>query len=409
MFFQNNENLNEEIAYISKMFFNLFKIPIYFLNSNNELIFSFENEHCNNPIANNNENFVKLFTNINSKLPVIKSTIYLENYISVNLIKGDVFLGKFIVGPTIFYNATEETINKLLLANKIQMHYKIDLVKFYSSLKVIDFTNLVNIGGLLYYCIYNSMLEPLIIIENNSSIINLEKQINTQNNKVLSSNRENTVFHHSITYEKNIFESIRQGDKKSLLYYINSDPQGEPGVLSSNPLRSKKNLEICIITLATRAAIDGGLEPELAYSLSDSYIQALDITENINDLEYLKVKALCDFTDKVNKIKEFKYPKAIYLCQNYISKHLYENITLSEVAEALGLNKKYLSSLFSKTLNITLTQYVQMQKIKEAKFLLASTNYSILNICELLKFHDQSHFTKVFKKFVGITPKKFIG
>jgi AraC-like DNA-binding protein len=126
-------------------------------------------------------------------------------------------------------------------------------------------------------------------------------------------------------------------------------------------------------------------------------------------VEYLKVKSLCDFAEKVNKIKEFKFPKAIYLCQNYISKHLYENITLSEVAEALGLSKKYLSSLFSKTLNITLTQYIQMQKIEEAKFLLASTNYSILTICELLKFHDQSHFTKVFKKFAGITPKKFIG
>jgi len=398
----------EEIEFISKLIFDILKIPIYFLDKNNNLIFSFEHKYNNNPLINNKEVFTEIFLNDNScNFPIIKSTKYLENYFAINLNKRNAFLGKFIVGPSIFSSINEETINKIILVNNIQINHKIDLIKFYSSLKVMDYSHLVNASVLLYYCIYNKMIEPSTVIEKNSSIKDLEAKMKSISNKILLKNRENAIFHHSLAYEKNIFESVKRGDKKNLLQYINANPQGEPGTLSINPLRSKKNLIICIITLATRAAMDGGLDPELAYSLSDAYIQSLESLESLSELENLKNKALCDFASKVHKIKEFKYPKTIFLCQNYISKHLYENITLSDIADFLGLSKKYLSGLFSKSLGITLTEYIQKQKIEEAKFLLTSTNYSIVYISELLKFHDQSHFTKIFKKFTGLTPKKY--
>lgn len=398
----------EEIKFISKLIFDILKIPIYFLDKNNNLIFSFEHKYNNNPLLNNKEIFTELFHNDNKhSFPIIKSTKCLENYFAINLNKDNTFLGKFIVGPSVFSSVNEETINKIILVNNIQINYKFDLIRFYSSLKVMDYSHLVNASVLLYYCIYNRMIEPSTVIEKNSSIKNLDKKIKSSTNKVLLKNRENSIFHHSLTYEKNIFESIKRGDKKDLLQYINANPQGEPGTLSINPLRSKKNLIICVITLATRASMDGGLDPELAYSLSDAYIQNLEGLESLNELENLKNKALCDFADKVHKIKEFKYPKTIFLCQEYISKHLYEYLTLSNIAASLGISKKYLSGLFSKNLGITLTEYIQKQKIEEAKFLLTSTNYSIVYICELLKFNDQSHFTKIFKKFTGLTPKKY--
>lgn len=408
MFFQNNAGISEEIEFISKIIFDILKIPVYFLDQNNNLIISFKHKYNNNPLLDNEKTFSELFSNSNNcDLPIIKSTKYLENYFAINLKKANTFLGKFIVGPSVFYPINEETINKLILINNIKINYKIDLIKFYSSLKVIDYTHLVNASLLLHYCIYNKIVDPSIVIELNSSMKDLEEKITNSSNKILSENHKNLIFHNSLAYEKNIFNSIKQGDKEGLLHHINSNPQGEPGTLSINPLRNKKNLIICIITLATRAAIDGGLEPELAYSLSDTYIQCLEGFENIYSLENLKIKALCDFADKVHKIKKFKYPKTIFLCQNYISKHLYENITLSNIADFFGLSKKYLSGLFSKNTGITLTEYIQTQKIEEAKFLLSSTSYPIIYICELLRFHNQSHFTKIFKKITGLTPKKY--
>ena len=116
----------------------------------------------------------------------------------------------------------------------------------------------------------------------------------------------------------------------------------------------------------------------------------------------------CDFADNVLKAKNNKYSKPIISCQNYISKHLYQELSLSELAEFIGLSPKYLSALFHKEVGLTLTEYINSKKIEEAKHLLMSTNHSILDISDWLGFHDQSHFTKIFKKFTGVTPKKFM-
>jgi len=65
----------EEIEFISKLIFDILKIPIYFLDKNNNLIFSFEHKYNNNPLINNKEVFTEIFLNDNScNFPIIKST-----------------------------------------------------------------------------------------------------------------------------------------------------------------------------------------------------------------------------------------------------------------------------------------------------------------------------------------------
>lgn len=71
------------------------------------------------------------------------------------------------------------------------------------------------------------------------------------------------------------------------------------------------------------------------------------------------------------------------------------------------MNANYLSELFKKEVGISTSEYIQSEKIEEAKKLLAFTNYFLLNISLWLNFHDQSHFTRVFKKITGLTPKQY--
>jgi len=63
--------------------------------------------------------------------------------------------------------------------------------------------------------------------------------------------------------------------------------------------------------------------------------------------------------------------------------------------------------LFKKEVGMSITEYILNQKVEEAKRLLTQTDYQISDIYTWLNFHDQSHFTKVFKKYTGTTPKKF--
>lgn len=118
-------------------------------------------------------------------------------------------------------------------------------------------------------------------------------------------------------------------------------------------------------------------------------------------------QALSDFADRVRKQKQQSYSKPINKCMNYIYTHLYEELTLTHLADIADMHPNYLSSLFKKEVGIPIAEYIHRTKIDEAKTLLTFTDYSLLKISTILNFHDQSYFTKVFKKYTGVTPKKY--
>lgn len=410
MLLENETNsINHKIKYICKLIFEVLKVPTYFLDNNNEILYSFSYVHAVNPIIpNKKELFTYLFEDCSTyNFPIIKSTNYAENYFAVNLIIDDNLLGYFIVGPSIYSPITAEAINEIILKNNIPLNLKRGLINYYNSIQTIDYSRLISASLLLYYSIYNEELDPSVVKEKNNSLKCVLSKIESDSKNILSQNRQNFFFHHSPNRERNILECIRQGNKEKLLEQLSTAEDGEYGVLSDNPLRNKKNLFICLVTIATRAAIDGGLDTELAYSLSDSYIQNVEFLSELNSLHNLENQMFCDFADSVLKSKKIKYSKPIITCQNYILKHLYQDISLSELAEFIGLNHKYLSTLFHKEVGLTLTEYISTNKIEEAKHLLMSSNHSILDIATWLGFHDQSHFTRTFKKLTGTTPKKF--
>lgn len=156
-----------------------------------------------------------------------------------------------------------------------------------------------------------------------------------------------------------------------------------------------------------KCRMEGGLHHESAYTLSDFYIQNIEELTNSKDVNHLVEDALSDFTERVQNVQKQKYSKPIHLCQSYIFTHLYEEISLSDLANVTGMNPRYISSLFKKEVGISISEYIQRERIEEAKNLMTLTNHSLAEIYSMLNFHDQSHFTKVFKKFTGVTPKQF--
>jgi len=376
---------------------------------NNDIFISYSYGHAINPLSPNKKDlFAKMFNESNLyNFPIVKSTKYFENYFAVSLKKDDIFLGTFIAGPSIYSPITTGTINKMISENNVRLSYKKDLINFYDSIQVIDYPRLISASILLYYSIYNVKLKTSTVMEKNSLLKNVVVQVKKDSENMLSKNRQVIFFHHTPTYEKKLFQLIREGNKEKLLLHLDTPFDGENGIISDNPLRNKKNFFICFVTLATRAAMDGGLDPELAYSLSDLYIQNKEKMYEVKDIVDLENKMIYDFADHVQGLKYIRYSKPIIFCQSYIFKHLYEEISISELARYVRLSKKYLSGLFSKEVGITLSEYIQNEKIEESKCLLGSSNYSILDIATWLGFNDQSHFTRVFKKFTGTTPKKF--
>lgn len=93
----------------------------------------------------------------------------------------------------------------------------------------------------------------------------------------------------------------------------------------------------------------------------------------------------------------------------YIDENYLEKIVLEDLAKNFYISKEYMSKQFKSEFGMGIFDYIDYLKIHRAKQMLMSGKYKINEISSALNFYDQSHFNKRFKKYTGISPKKYIG
>ncbi len=84
------------------------------------------------------------------------------------------------------------------------------------------------------------------------------------------------------------------------------------------------------------------------------------------------------------------------------------DLSISAVADELGYDPKYLSSLFKKKRGLPYTQYLREQRVKHAIFLMEQGVVSVKNVAILSGFRDALYFSKIFAASEGISPKAYI-
>lgn len=93
--------------------------------------------------------------------------------------------------------------------------------------------------------------------------------------------------------------------------------------------------------------------------------------------------------------------------KRYIDLNFHSNITLDDLADVAHLNKFYLSHRFTEVYDISPMNYLLNVRVKESKYLLTNTNYSISQVSQILGFSSSSYFSQSFKKEVGISPSQY--
>ncbi|MFT4145477.1 MAG: helix-turn-helix domain-containing protein [Mobilitalea sp.] len=226
----------------------------------------------------------------------------------------------------------------------------------------------------------------------------------------LFENKEDSKVHTPYSQELTVLNCVKDGDAARLVSTYKTLPQTKYGNMSKNPFKQLFYGCIANTTLVTRYAIEGGLEEESAFTLSDIYIKQMENCSTLYDLTLLNEKMALDFTERVSKAKSMKqltYSKSISNCMNYITKNIHHKLTLASLAKGVNLTPKYLSFLFHKETGQTLMSYIEDKKVNEAKTLLSCSQYTSCQISDLLSFYSQSYFITVFKKHVGMTPKEY--
>lgn len=92
---------------------------------------------------------------------------------------------------------------------------------------------------------------------------------------------------------------------------------------------------------------------------------------------------------------------------HYIRNHLSDNITSLTMAKHLHLNPSYFSRFFKKKSGVNFTDYVHRMKMEHAARMMLNSDDTVEIIAEKLGYSDRTYFSKVFKKYHGISPSKY--
>lgn len=222
------------------------------------------------------------------------------------------------------------------------------------------------------------------------------------------SQREQPHYHSPYEAEKRFIRNVRNGDMEAVEAAIQKTRNLNVGTLSGDPFRQICYISIALVTLVTRAAIEGGLEESVAFILSDIYIQRMDAASSNNEIVDISMHMLRDFTLRVREHKkQADYSRPVAQAIRYIHQNLHNKMTVPEIAAEVYLSPDHLSRLFHKETGSVITSYIQKERIEEAKDALRFSNYSSLDIANYLCFSSQSYFNQIFKKYTGLTPNEY--
>ena len=210
--------------------------------------------------------------------------------------------------------------------------------------------------------------------------------------------------HYSREYERQLLDSfLLKGDIPDLTGF-----HSEQFVLAPQPLRSAKNLIICLVAVICRYAADHGADDRRCYALSDTYINKIEEQNEISQVYALVMDLLMDYRELIQVGLHKTYSLPIQRAVRLIDAQLYKPCSLASIAAEIKLHPTYLSKLFKKEVGKNITVFIRDRKMAEAKNLMANSDHSVSEIAEMLGYSSIFYFSRVFHQSTQASPRDFI-
>lgn len=202
---------------------------------------------------------------------------------------------------------------------------------------------------------------------------------------------------------------IQAGDMKNLEGFMYGTSSDIILGYSEAPLGNERAFAQRVLTISSVAAFRGGVDCTAVYSLIYRYqkiIQSLDTREKLISVTHTIMRHFCQ-TVQFQTHSKCTSP-VIQPVLRYIHGNLHTKLRIGDVADRMHMNADYLTRLFKQETGKTFTDYVLLAKISFAKHMMETGDKSLSEISAYLAFSSQSHFSNVFKKYTGMTPKSYL-
>lgn len=206
--------------------------------------------------------------------------------------------------------------------------------------------------------------------------------------------------------EPMLLAAIRKGDRPQARAMLNR-------VLVAMIHRAGDNLELIksffmeLVVMLARTAVEAGGQPEELLGANYAGISQLAQIRSDEELAPWLSEMLERIMDSIHRHRKQSTPDMLSRALQFMAEHCCENISRDQAADAAFMSPSHFSRYFKRHLGQSFTEVLNQMRIDRAADMLTNSHRDLKIIALETGFPDQSYFTKVFRRYRGMTPAEF--
>lgn len=209
-------------------------------------------------------------------------------------------------------------------------------------------------------------------------------------------------------YEKQLTLSIQAGDESQVLTTLN-ELRGEVIAYNAKPEQIKQYYWTIIYNINHIRLSMKALEKSVDEKANDmtSLYKLIDESGSILEIHELVETVAMNIVTRINQYNRQNINVILQQAMTFIKNNYQKSITLQDLASETFVSTYYLSRMFTKELNKNYVDYLNEIRMEAACELLKDPSYKTYEVSELVGISDAHYFSKLFKKYVGVTPTEY--
>lgn len=203
--------------------------------------------------------------------------------------------------------------------------------------------------------------------------------------------------------ENRLLKSIESGDAQHCVGILMDIFNKHSSKLDQQGARNRL-IEVLIV--AQRLAIESGAEGDWYMGYSD-YIADMFSCRTRQQFEQMLVEKISSMASRIRRYKENSIGNTVEMANKIISERFDQDLTLSSISKELFVSPQYFSRLYKHEMGVNFIEKLTDVRIKNAKKLMESGDYSIKEISYMSGYSDPNYFSRLFKKLEGVSPSAY--
>lgn len=310
--------------------------------------------------------------------------------------------GFMIIGPYLSFQFSNALISDLMLDMNLPLSNRQTITHLYDSLIVVPSHFTSNLGFIALSLFNGPSLFPQEITYQANQV-----KSNHRIEKKIEDNQETIIKRYEI--EDRIRHAVLLGNKA--LYNQALEDSGKIFNLSdrlpNNPLRSFKNIAIVFNTLMRIAAKDSGLHPIYVHRLSERFALNIENAKTRSEITKIYYDMGAVYIDTINRYSHSTLSPDIKKVIDYVHFNLENDLSLTSLATFHNMSTSNLANRFKNEMDVTVSDYVNKERIKEACYYLKHSTLNLADIGLTIGFLNQNYFSRMFKKYMNQSPSQY--